>query len=451
MRPEARGNPNTGAKRGAGREGGAGLVWGGRRSSSASGSDLHHRPQQISTRRLVQQTYLRTGYLRGAAMPSPNGAPTRSSVVLGDSRTEDGAPDSSGNSHGAEHAFFEDARAWRTKKTVGVLGSIAFIFNNVTGPGMVSLPATFYVAKPVAASLLYAWFALLSASSVYFLVRAIRRVPGNSHFTMRVEVLNLSRRVLPKGVFMFVIAMFLLNLQGSSVGAIVESCHTFDKTIFSLFESTYALEIYPSPGFVRLGLLDPKLITPGYTSAVFRNDGSFVRVADSAISPFGSLYVVSLGYFILLCLCVPLSFLNIGANQMVQVISMAVLLLYVVVVWMVEDFERLAAGKGHWLDSFPSNSHAIWSQVGAILFNFAFVVTIPSWLAEKKRGLSAHGCVYGGLGMGLFVFILVGWSTAVGFADVLGKLNFEGNYSDLLSLMGSPGVSALAKSATYVN
>jgi len=92
--------------------------------------------------------------------------------------------------------------------------------------------------------------------------------------------------------------------------------------------------------------------------------------------------------------------------------------------------------------SLPAFGPDPGSQIGTVLFNFAYIVTIPSWVNEKKPGVSIHRSVWTTLALGILSFVIIGWTGAAAFttdSDV-----------DLLAKLSSPGTGLAARVATYL-
>ena len=134
------------------------------------------------------------------------------------------------------------------------------------------------------------------------------------------------------------------------------------------------VEIYPHPGWVT---------------------------ADSAgdsNSPFGSVVILSIGFVVILLTAIPLGYFNLDDNIYIQVgtlmfIAVPLQLLSVDHIFVVAFFSMIIIVMGVWTaDCFMIglefdrvrvvNSNQT-QLLGVIIFNFAFVTSVPSWVNEK--------------------------------------------------------------------
>ena len=86
------------------------------------------------------------------------------------------------------------------------------------------------------------------------------------------------------------------------------------------------------------------------------------------------------------------------------------------------------------------------SQIGPIVFNYAYVVTLPSWINEMKPGLSVNKQLWGALIPGIATFIVLGWFSAAFYQTEPGIPDSE----DLLSGLTGPSISKFAQAASFV-
>ena len=75
------------------------------------------------------------------------------------------------------------------KKTIGFFGGWCLLWNNITGPGMVTLVTIFQEAGWLPAILMLVLFGVASYFAGYFLIKAMSAVPGNENFDQRVEMM----------------------------------------------------------------------------------------------------------------------------------------------------------------------------------------------------------------------------------------------------------------------
>lgn len=64
-------------------------------------------------------------------------------------------------------------------------------------------------------------------------------------------------------------------------------------------------------------------------------------------------------------------------------------------------------------------SGGVASQIGQIVFNYAYVVTLPSWINEMKPGLSVNKQLWGALLPGVACFCVLGYPSSSFFKSYI--------------------------------
>ena len=134
----------------------------------------------------------------------------------------------------------------------------------------------------------------------------------------------------------------------------------------------------------------------------------------------------------------PLGYYNLDEAIWVQKLSFC-LLGCIMLVWL---FSFAATG-------FPVGVRAVGSDssglIGTLLFNYMFVATVPSWVNEKRPGVSVRRSVWGAVALGTFMFASVGLAGAAAYGGAPDGFML-GN--DLLALLLHRG-GKLARAAAY--
>jgi hypothetical protein len=161
--------------------------------------------------------------------------------------------------------------------------------------------------------------------------------------------------------------VFVVAFQASNISAIILSSQTMDTTLVAMFKKSVALEIYPNFG------------------------GTSTADGVSGDSPFGDAYVISVGFIIILLLTIPMGYFNLDDNIWVQ--KGAFLMLILCLLTWTGQF----IGLGLDSTNMPADSGGGFNQLGVLvsntLLNYAFVVTVPSWVNEKKNDVSVNRTV----------------------------------------------------------
>jgi len=313
-------------------------------------------------------------------------------------------------------------------KTISTFGSICLISNNVIGPAMVSIGTSFAQAGWLPTVALLLTCALLSGMASAFLCETIRHAPGNRHFTKRIEItdaLKLAR--VPRPFFFLCFYSFVLLFIANNTAAIVESAQTTDQLLVHYAGRSCAVTLYPNPGH--------------YVCAVpSTNHGGPHRTSDS---PFGEgAWVVSWGFVLTACVVLPLSFLSLDENALFQKMSFVGLCL-IALEWVFHftGQEGLRTGSPPALGEGTDCLHNLF---GNVMFNFAFVLTLPSWLNEKKTEVSESLAISTSLVITTVLFVAIGFTAASAefnrFAttdDDITTVLIDSNKSDSLTRLGA--------------
>lgn len=203
-----------------------------------------------------------------------------------------------------------------------------------------------------------------------------------------------------------------LAVQTNNIASIAVCAQLFDNLLIRLFHRTCGIEIYPNP--------------------------SLICVAEQlpTASPFSGVMIISAGVIVALALIVPLGLMNLSENIWIQMVS-AVCILLVILQWIVTFFT-------HGLDTsrVPALGSDVSQTFGQILFNFAYVVNVPSWANAKKPGVSPQKTVGAAISLMTVLFSTV---------CILGGMAYQipPNSTMIQAIFSSPDVTVLSQVAGY--
>jgi Transmembrane amino acid transporter protein len=314
------------------------------------------------------------------------------------------------HSHGHGHPFDEDIDhadgRHHTKdagfggKTIGFFGGFSLLVNNMSGPGMMEIPSIFQEAGWLPPMICLIVVCIVATLSSTMLCEAMSAIPGNEHFEDRVELTTLAKFYFGRVGFYITLTLFVLSLQAVNIASIVVSAQTMDLTIVRIFKKTCALEWAPDPSFIC-------------------HEGH-----GTSDSPFGdSTYVVSIGFVVVLIMAVPLGYVNLDDNIIVQKIA-CLLFLVIMLEWIVWFLYRGPLD----FTNVPVVGDNLSTVLGTVIFNYAYVTTIPSWVNEKKPHVSVNKSMWGAAVLSTSLFSVVGIVGAWAYhftptEDILSKIN----------------------------
>ena len=220
-------------------------------------------------------------------------------------------------------------------------------------------------------------------SSLYF-AQAMAAFRGNANFGKRMEMGHTMFHLLPRWAYYLGMVTLLTVFFSQNLANIVLTSQVMDYTLLDMFGRTCGVDYYPS--------FRAYCVT-GASSQDAQTD-----------SPFGYSYVISLGYIVVLVLCIPLGVLNLDDNIGIQIAGM-LLTVVCVFVW-VADFMRFSPTIAN-MPALPPDSSALPTLLSTVVFNYGFVATIPSWLNEKAPKVQVARTVWGGVLWATSQFLLV--------------------------------------------
>jgi amino acid permease len=285
-------------------------------------------------------------------------------------------------------------------KGISFVASLALTVNNISGAGMLEFPQMFQRAGllPSMISLLFVCgFSTLFATA---LADTVARIPGNSGFGRRIEFSDIFEHYIGRRTAMLTQAVFFLNLLSQNLASIVACAQMFDSFAAIFWPgASVALRVSPTVAWVwweRTSCEDAR--SPAANCVPFASEG------EDAL-------LITAGYAATALLFAPLGLMTLEENMTQQKLSFAALLLLSTQFL----FAFCSTGRGpitlpwvgdHWVDA-----------LGVVIFNFAFCVTVPSWLNEKAPGVSVNQVFWTSTVTSTLLYTCVGILGARAFAD----------------------------------
>jgi hypothetical protein len=228
-------------------------------------------------------------------------------------------------------------------KTIGLLGGVALLINNITGSAMVLFPSLYQAAGWFTVTMTLLLIAFLSYLCSVMIIEAMAAMPGNHTFTKRVEYTGLAYYYLGQRGYYFTQFFFQFSLAFNNMSSIIQSVQVMDFALVAIFGKDCAIpEFYPNFSF--------------HCPEPVKHD----------ITPFGDIYLLSIGFIITALVCAPLGFWNLDDNIIIQKVSCSA------VVLMVLTWCGIFIAKGD-LDGsrVPAVGDQFTNVLGTCVFNFA--------------------------------------------------------------------------------
>ncbi|GAM27241.1 hypothetical protein SAMD00019534_104160 [Acytostelium subglobosum LB1] len=303
-------------------------------------------------------------------------------------------------------------------KTIGTLGGFCLLIGNMTGPGMVGIALQMQQGGWLLSIFTFMLIMVVSTFAALFLTESMASIPGNSRFQLRVEFSMLVRFYF--GKWGYILAQVFINvaLQATNIASIIVCAQVMDSMIVFIFKRTCGLEMYPH---------------------AFH--WTCVDQLTGTTSPFVDMYMFfTIGYLIVLVIIIPLGFLNLEDNIIVQIASFVIMLI-ITSSWVV-----MFCMHGLNTDNLPTfgSGRGMAELIGNVMFNYAYITTIPSWVNEAKPSVKISKTVWSSVAFSTVIFLAIG---------IFGSLSF-GNMptnSDILSIINSsPEANVFSKICVYI-
>jgi len=286
--------------------------------------------------------------------------------------------------------------------------------NSLAGPTLMLMPSLAQQAGWLAMGLSQMAVAGTAATCGFMLLTAMRRMPGNSNFSVRVEFTDLVEFYMYPMWYNLVMACFHAYNVLTLMTYIIQSGHTMDFLMLRLTGCAYGLEMFPTPGVICGTQLDSS-------------------------TPFGETFVLSASLVFVALICVPFSLMRLEDNVLLQWLAIIGLTVIASIwVWVLVHQPLFPS-------PLPMATTAQGPLISTLLFNYGFVLALPSWANEKKPGVSA-GVTFGlSLTYIVFVYTAIGIIGGMAFAPyfhtaetLFSKLNGTGSTLAQLAVISYP-------------
>ena len=246
-----------------------------------------------------------------------------------------------------------------TGKNITYWGGVALLVNNITGGGMVLFPSIMQQAGWFPVVLVLVVVAILSAIGSFMIIESMAMMPGNKNFDKRAEYATLSQYYLDKRWYYFTQLFYQLSMGTNNISMIIQSCQVMDTTIVAI--------VGRSCGF--------PLFTPNFSF-------SCPTPVEGFSTPFGNIFLIPLGWYVTLMLVLPWGFLDLEGNIIVQ--KGGFLLLFLILgIW-----SGIFISQGLKPSRLPTVGSDFSGVLGTIVFNWTMIVSVPSWVNEKRPSVS---------------------------------------------------------------
>eukprot|EP00439_Symbiodinium_sp_Y106_P053240 s188_g7.t1 len=271
-------------------------------------------------------------------------------------------------------------------KSIGLVGGVMLLINNLAGPTIVSMPALAQQAGWLSLIGVQVVVAAFSSACGYMLIEAMRCMPGNHGFEQTIEFTNLASFYLPYEMYVATMVCYHVNSILNLMSLIIQSGQVMDYIMLNVYGC--------APG-IQLGL------GVKYVCGTRK---------DSA-TPFGDSLVLSSSMLAVALICAPFAVRNLDDNVILQylaVIGLSVMSVIWISLLVAEPTFPSPLPVATTAQSSLVGHSAMCGMQGTVLFNFAFTSTLPSWVNEKKAEVSVGATFWTVMGYVVVTYTVIG-------------------------------------------
>eukprot|EP00435_Cladocopium_sp_Y103_P035412 s3333_g9.t1 len=314
-----------------------------------------------------------------------------------------------------KRAWEQTLRAPVESKSIGLVGGVMLLINNLAGPTIVSMPALAQEAGWFSLFLVQAVVAGFSSLCGLMLIEAMRCIPGNHHFEQTIEFTNLASFYLPHQLYVGTMICYHINSILNLMSLIIQSGQVMDYIMLNVYGC--------APG-LQLGL------RAAYVCGT----------QTDSVTPFGDRLVLSSSMLAVALICAPFAVKNLDDNVILQYLAV-IGLVVMAAIWIALLLLEPAFPR----NALPSVTTSQSSLIGTVLFNFAFTSALPSWVNEKKSDVPVGVTFWTTMSFVVVLYSLVGIIGGMAYLpfydtneNLFSKLNASGSRIGQITVAAYP-------------
>eukprot|EP00434_Breviolum_minutum_P004230 symbB.v1.2.003728.t2/scaffold176.1/size287750/10 len=142
-----------------------------------------------------------------------------------------------------KRAWEQALRAPAESKSIGLVGGVMLLINNLAGPTIVSMPALAQESGWFSLFLVQAVVAGFSSLCGLMLIEAMRCIPGNHRFEQTIEFTNLASFYLPHELYVGTMICYHINSILNLMSLIIQSGQVMDYIMLNVYGCAPGLEL----------------------------------------------------------------------------------------------------------------------------------------------------------------------------------------------------------------
>ena len=273
---------------------------------------------------------------------------------------------------------------------IGVLGSLAIAVNSLTGPAMLSLPATFQRSGLIPTTMCIVFVGILCSLCCLHMADTISKVPNNFQFKQNVEFSGVFQTFWGRKWFVVTHFIYFCCITCLNISSIVDNSQVVDTILgHSVPDGSWAIQFNTTGTYwIRW---DPESCTD---EELFQG----ICVAFAGVEGV----LMTAGYVLTTLVFLPMALMDLKENSAWQIIGFAVLILVSL------QFAAEFIVKGLNTDNLSLWGESWDTLVGVVLFNFSLVVAVPAWLCERHQSVHVPTVIHSSNALAILLYMLVG-------------------------------------------
>lgn len=270
---------------------------------------------------------------------------------------------------------------------------------------MMSLPQVFYKSGVIPTVFCIILVCVCSSLAGTFFAEAIAGIPNNCNYGLCIEYSTVFEILVGRNCYLFAEIFFIVACLVQCCTGVVQAAQSLDSFVASfVLGETYGLQLYPSIEFITWSEASCETVSKSggslYSCIPFNDSGSLI---------------ITLGFVLVTLIFLPLGLQNLKETVIVQIVSFFCLLMILF------QFNGTFVDTGLTF-SVPLIGNNYSELAGVVLFNFAFIITLPAWLIEKKTSVNPNTVIWSTSIYCSFLYITFGLFAAAAYGPGSGKM-----------------------------
>ncbi|RIB07403.1 hypothetical protein C2G38_2006823 [Gigaspora rosea] len=253
-----------------------------------------------------------------------------------------------------------------TSNRIGFIGCVSILVSSMIGPGLLIIPSLFRSAGWITPLVMFLILILVAPTSTLLLCEASGSLQGNERFAKKIEYSELCSLLITNRIGQVLTQIIIYAaIETFIITSIILSAQLLDNLLIDILKISCGIGIYPEFGWICIGNL-------GNENGPFEN----------------RLMLFTIGFVLTIFITVPMTFMELSNNAKIQIASFFTIIL-IVITWIVT-----IAVHGLNPERIPIFGPSQDQIIKTVMFNYAFITTVPSLVNRMKKDISIRKVVW---------------------------------------------------------